>query len=121
MTEPWSLESAAHERAEALWSSPLPHPWRPYIEDILVEFGREVQARTEERVRAETLADETTWRQLMWVRHGCPIADLYGDDGEMQCSCCHIDFKRDSVQAILDVFAVQGRAALREIAPKEQP
>ena len=114
MTEPWSLEEyAAYCRMTMEREVPT--------EQEILEIFREVQTQTEARVRAETLADETTWRQLMWVRHGCPIADLYGDDGEMQCSCCHIDFKRDSVQAILDVFAVQGRAALREIAPKEQP
>lgn len=39
-------------------------------------------------------------RRLLWLNHGC--VDLYGDDGEMQCSKCMIDFKRDSVKAIED-------------------
>jgi len=39
-------------------------------------------------------------RELLWLRHGCPIAALYGDDGEMQCSKCGIDFKRMSVEQI---------------------
>lgn len=34
-------------------------------------------------------------RQLLWLRHGCNITSLYGDDGEMQCNKCMIDFKRD--------------------------
>lgn len=37
-------------------------------------------------------------RKLLWLRHGC--MGLYGDDGEMQCSKCMIDFKRDSVDKI---------------------
>ena len=37
-------------------------------------------------------------RKLLWLNHGCQ--DLYGDDGEMQCSKCVIDFKRDSVERI---------------------
>ena len=32
-------------------------------------------------------------RELLWLYHGC--TELYGDDGEMQCSRCLIDFKRD--------------------------
>ena len=37
-------------------------------------------------------------RELLWLKHGCQ--DLYGDDGEMQCSKCMIDFKRDSIEDI---------------------
>lgn len=39
-------------------------------------------------------------RKLLWLNHGCPIRSLYGDDGEMQCNSCLIDFKRDSVEDI---------------------
>jgi len=39
-------------------------------------------------------------RKLLWLRHGCEISRLYGDDGEMQCGYCMIDFKRDSLQQI---------------------
>ena len=38
-------------------------------------------------------------RKLLWLRHGC-TNNLYGDDGEMQCNRCMIDFKRDSVETI---------------------
>jgi len=37
-------------------------------------------------------------RRLLWIRHGCTT--LYGDDGEMQCSTCQIDFLRDKPQDI---------------------
>lgn len=39
---------------------------------------------------------EERLRRLLWLRHGCPINNLYGDDGEMQCNFCMIDFKRDT-------------------------
>lgn len=38
--------------------------------------------------------DEMLLRKLLWLRHGCD--GLYGDDGEMQCGRCLIDFKRMS-------------------------
>lgn len=39
-------------------------------------------------------------RKLLWLRHGCPINALYGDDGEMQCGICLVDFRRDSAETI---------------------
>jgi hypothetical protein len=39
-------------------------------------------------------------RHLLWLNHGCTIDHLYGDDGEMQCQKCMIDFKRDSIEII---------------------
>ena len=42
--------------------------------------------------------DEKKLRKLLWLHHGCD--NLYGDDGEMQCSKCWIDFKRDSIEQI---------------------
>lgn len=46
------------------------------------------------------MSDEQTLRRLLWLIHGCPLFDLYGDDGEMQCGACMIDFKRDSPETI---------------------
>lgn len=43
-------------------------------------------------------SDEKTLRYLLWIRHGCE--GLYGDDGEMQCGDCLIDFKRMPVKDI---------------------
>ena len=51
-------------------------------------------------------------RELLWLRHGC--MGLYGDDGEMQCNSCIIDFKRDSVLKIKDRFEEMGREFLEE-------
>lgn len=42
-------------------------------------------------------------RCQLWFSHGCGLAALYGDDGEMQCGRFHpcIDFKRSSFGEIL--------------------
>jgi len=49
---------------------------------------------------------ERKLRELLWLRHGCPLSCLYGDDGEMQCSNIQshkpIDFRRDTPQQIED-------------------
>ena len=45
-------------------------------------------------------SDELMLRRMVWLKHGCSIHRLYGDDGEMQCNTCMIDFKRDSVSSI---------------------
>lgn len=46
-------------------------------------------------------------RELLWLRHGCSISALYGDDGEMQCGACLIDFKRASAEDIERGFKFQ--------------
>lgn len=43
-------------------------------------------------------------RKIWWMNHGCPISALYGDDGELQCSFCLVDFKRETVSEIQDKF-----------------
>ena len=47
-------------------------------------------------------------RQLLWLKHGCNITSLYGDDGEMQCNKCLIDFKRDTPESIKKRFTQLG-------------
>ena len=46
------------------------------------------------------MSENVLLRKLLWLRHGCPFHALYGDDGEMQCSACGIDFKRASAEYI---------------------
>ncbi len=41
-------------------------------------------------------------RMKLWLLHGCGIHILYGDDGEMQCNSCLLDFLRDPWKKILD-------------------
>jgi hypothetical protein len=52
----------------------------------------------------EMTDNEKILRQLLWLRHGCPMSSLYGDDGEMQCHTCGIDFKRDKPGKIDERF-----------------
>ena len=55
-------------------------------------------------------------RKLLWLRHGCK--GLYGDDGEMQCNKCMIDFKRHSVEVIEDRFYSMGAHLLTNYLKK---
>lgn len=43
---------------------------------------------------------EEILRKKLWLTHLNHFNYLYGDDGEMQCNRCMIDFKRDSVEQI---------------------
>lgn len=56
-----------------------------------------------------------TLRRLLWLRHGCD--GLYGDDGEMQCARCSIDFRRDEPVSIEERFADIGLRKLSEGRP----
>lgn len=51
---------------------------------------------------------EKKLRELLWLRHGCDLGRLYGDDGEMQCNKCMIDFKRDDPLDIQKRFKETG-------------
>lgn len=48
-------------------------------------------------------------RKMLWLRHGCFVPALYGDDGEMQCHHHAIDFKRDSPELIESKLRAQPR------------
>ena len=41
-------------------------------------------------------------RKLLWLTHTCMESGnfLYGDDGEMQCGSCFVDFKRASLDTL---------------------
>jgi hypothetical protein len=61
--------------------------------------------------------DEFTLRHLLWLRHGCDLSALYGDDGEMQCHGCRIDFLRDPARVISKKFTDIGIEMLRISLP----
>lgn len=46
-------------------------------------------------------------RKFFWLNHGCSIAALYGDDGEMQCGNCKSDFKRDSIESLVSFMTMR--------------
>ena len=47
---------------------------------------------------------EEQLRYLLWANHPCPDGSRYGDDGELQCSYCMLDFKRAPVAKIAERF-----------------
>ena len=57
----------------------------------------------------EVYEDVKKFRQLLWLNHGCPISKLYGDDGELQCSQCRVDFLRDSPQQIAEKWQMMDK------------
>ena len=59
--------------------------------------------------------EELLLRRLLWLRHGCDLLALYGDDGEMQCALCQIDFKRDPAMMILTRFTLMGLEQLKQV------
>jgi len=50
----------------------------------------------------KTAIDNRRLRKIWCLNHGCGFPSLYLDDGELQCSSCMIDFKRDSIESIMD-------------------
>jgi hypothetical protein len=55
-------------------------------------------------------------RKLLWIRHDSKHSyGLYGDDGEMQCGICLIDFKRMSAQDIENTWSDRATKLLRQI------
>lgn len=59
---------------------------------------------TEGHVTVDLEKENKILRYLLWIRHKTDRCTLYGDDGEMQCNSCHIDFKRDHPNIIEEKF-----------------
>jgi len=58
--------------------------------------------------------DNTILRKLLWINHGCDRSALYGDDGEMQCNKCMIDFKRMSAKEIQTIWRSRWHKYVKE-------
>jgi len=58
---------------------------------------------------------ELLLRKLLWIRHGCEFGHLYGDDGEMQCNKCMIDFLRMDAKDIEASFKKLAIKSLKNI------
>jgi hypothetical protein len=65
------------------------------------EIGWSAIQRLSASLEAERARGERLLR-LLWLRHG--HQGLYGDDGEMQCGVCVLDFKRASLDWIEQVL-----------------
>ena len=59
---------------------------------------------------------EQRLRREWWLGHGCSVATLYGDDGEMQCNAltCHRDFKREPLKALENHVEMRRRTLVAE-------
>lgn len=69
-----------------------------------VEFGSSQLRQLQEENRI--------LRHLLAIAHDSPKHRLYGDDGELQCSVCWIDFVRDTAQ---DIKRKIEEAGMREL------
>ncbi len=58
-------------------------------------------------------------RYLLWLNHG-HFESLYGDDGELQCGKCRLDFKRDSIEIIKKRFDDMAFERLIEYAKSKE-
>lgn len=67
---------------------------------------------------SDAINESRLLRKLLWLRHGHD--GLYGDDGEMQCGRCGVDFKRQSAAEIDEAFYNAGLRALSEKALAEK-
>lgn len=54
----------------------------------------------EQREIEELKGENRELRVLLWEHHCKHYRYLYGDDGELQCAKCMLDFKRDDVSDI---------------------
>lgn len=75
----------------------------------------------------EAVQENRVLREMLWLRHDVEhCAGLYGDDGEMQCAACGIDFKRLPAEDISAIFIKQGYeklarfTALNDVLSKEK-
>lgn len=56
--------------------------------------------------------NEEILRELLFMEHHCDAK--YGDDGEMQCGHCRIDFRRDSAQVIKEKTEARNLERMRK-------
>lgn len=59
----------------------------------------EAMARDAESI-AHQRDENRDLRRLLFLFHGHSGPDLYGDDGEMQCKRCGLDYRRDPLAKI---------------------
>jgi len=88
----------------------------------LIEIKDKGVKKSPECLTAQVVIDEENkiLRELLWLRHGCDVIGLYGDDGEKQCGICMIDFKRDSPQLIKEKWEKIGKGKLEKFLMEEE-
>lgn len=68
--------------------------------DVFVPNWRSLVALNERNATLPSSGAEALLRHEWWLNHHCPISALYGDDGEMQCGRCVVDFGREALEIL---------------------
>lgn len=106
-----ALQSVEHELALADTTT--------RVQKKHLELNEQAIGRHEQQL--QQLQDENQQlRKFAWLAHGCGITSLYGDDGEMQCSDCKLDFKRDPIDTIFAKLDAKNIARIREEFSKQK-
>lgn len=86
------------------------------LEELAREKARDLLARYEAATGAQPAPDidakaDARLRRILWTSHGHSGA-LYGDDGEMGCPRCGLDYKRNRLTVLIDAWerAIEERA-----------
>jgi hypothetical protein len=100
----WSINAEYAALEDATRESVTDDEWSDLDFAGVVRFLH--QRRTQLQADAERLqAENERLRYLLWLHHG--HMGLYGDDGEMQCPHCRLDFKRNPIAALESAFERQ--------------
>jgi hypothetical protein len=73
---------------------------RKVVEGI---FDKRVKGTFSLRASGMTPVTEFKIRAFLWQGHGHDVLSLYGDDGEMSCSQCRTDYKREDLSVVVEV------------------
>lgn len=87
------------------------------VKSLSLQTFYEIEAVIQ-RTRPTSVSENIQLRALLWSTHPCPAK--YGDDGELQCSACMIDFRRDSVNSIEERIRRRGRRLLEQEQQQQQ-
>ena len=85
------------------------------ILDAMEEYADQIRKEAID----EAVRDNVELREMLWVNHGCGISALYGDDGEMQCHKCMIDFKRMKPEDIQAIWRKDFKSELLKLKDKQ--
>ncbi len=61
----------------------------------------------------EAKKQEANICKQLWFNHGCDNRAMYGDDGEMQCGNCVMDFKRQPLEEIIKKLSANHKEELK--------
>lgn len=113
------LERAREELRGAPVSDAVSSPSAGAVSGSVNGGASDVTDRVREGEPRET--DEKSLRRMLAFTHGCPLVALYGDDGELSCRDCRIDFRRDTPDEIDRKLVERGKARLEKELTEGEP